>query len=128
MTYLELIANIKSELKASANCARRERRYGAIQKLPEIYRAEALRKLDLDLPYVPGVYFDSQDWRAKHLAYCLFRGKTLEQIEPKRNPNLEYYHKQADHYAAKLLKEWKEEAAEDIAAYLARKAAREVAK
>lgn len=122
-TYKELIATIKEELKASAAVAKWERRYDAIRKLQEDHSVAAKEKLFQTRPTGD---FNSQDWRAKHIAYCIFRGKTLEQIEPKRNPNLEYYHKQADHYASKFLKEWKELAAEDIAAYEARKAAREI--
>jgi len=38
--------------------------------------------------YVPGLSSAQSDFRAKHIARCMLRGRTLEQIEPKlRNPN-----------------------------------------
>jgi hypothetical protein len=37
------------------------------------------------------LYFE---YRSKHIAYCMLRGKTLEQIEPKlRDPNLDIHAK-----------------------------------
>lgn len=48
-----------------------------------------------------------QEFRAKHIAYCLLRGRTIEQIEPKlRDPN-SYIHtkvrKEADKIVASVL-------------------------
>jgi hypothetical protein len=38
--------------------------------------------------YVPGLYDAQQLFRSGHIAYCMLRGRTLEQIEPKlRDPN-----------------------------------------
>lgn len=38
--------------------------------------------------YVSGLESTQFDFRAKHIAYCMLRGRTLEQIEPKlREPN-----------------------------------------
>lgn len=38
--------------------------------------------------YVPGLAADQHEFRYKHIAYCLLRGRTLEQIENKvRDPN-----------------------------------------
>lgn len=38
--------------------------------------------------YVPGLENAQFQFRAGHIAYCMLRGRTLEQIEPKlRDPN-----------------------------------------
>ncbi len=38
--------------------------------------------------YVPGLSSAQEQFRIKHIARCLLRGRTLEQIEPKlRDPN-----------------------------------------
>lgn len=38
--------------------------------------------------YVPGLSSAQFNFRVKHIAYCMLRGRTLEQIEPKlREPN-----------------------------------------
>lgn len=38
--------------------------------------------------YVRGLSSAQEDFRAKHIARCMLRGRTLEQIEPKlRDPN-----------------------------------------
>jgi hypothetical protein len=38
--------------------------------------------------YVPGLAATQHEFRYKHIAYCLLRGRTLEQIENKvRDPN-----------------------------------------
>ena len=43
----------------------------------------ALRKTRKSVPYgyVAGLQNKSYDYRHHHIAYCLFRGRTLEQIE-----------------------------------------------
>lgn len=33
--------------------------------------------------YVPGLDSERRSYRLRHIAYCLARGRTLEQIEPK---------------------------------------------
>lgn len=58
---------------------------------------------------VPGLGTAQSDFRIKHIAYCLLRGRTMEQIEPKlRDPNC-YEHtwvrKQAAALVAKTLEE-----------------------
>ena len=112
-TYKEIVAAIKAELKAEV----------ALLRAHEA----AWRKKTLDPTFqVPQdlifCKFQPMRWRAKHLAYCLFRGKTLEQIEPRRREDRVTGHKQADYWAKLHLVNWNEEAAEDIAAYQARKA------
>jgi len=65
--------------------------------------------------------------RGRHIAYCLFRGKTIEQIEPHRKEWNQDQHKRADYYSRRFLTEWRTAAAEDIAAYEAKKAERKAA-
>jgi hypothetical protein len=117
-TYKELIETIKAELKHEVACKQWERRYNATFKpsIPQEQKEEFRTKL---LAIKPENFYscDDQNWRAKHIAYCLLRGRTLEQIEPNRNPSRSYFHKQADHYSQRQLAEWKEMIAEDIAAW-----------
>lgn len=48
-------------------------------------------------------YSESQQYRIKHIAYCLLRGRTLEQIEPKlRDPN-GYQHAWVRKQASKIV-------------------------
>jgi hypothetical protein len=45
-----------------------------------------------------------EEFRAKHIAYCLLRGRTMEQIEPKlRDPNY-YIHKRVRDHAVSIVK------------------------
>jgi hypothetical protein len=120
-SYKELISTIKAELKHEVACKQWDRRYDAIYKMPEEQREAIRAKLDACKPENFYICY-SQTWRAKHIAYCMLRGRTIEQIEPGRNPNRASDHKQADYYAARYLKDWREEAAEDIAAWEAKKA------
>lgn len=59
--------------------------------------------------YVPGLGSAQFDFRVKHIAYCLLRGRTMEQIEPKlrepNNWNNSYVRKQAAALVAKTLEE-----------------------
>lgn len=53
--------------------------------------------------YVPGLGGAQWDFRTKHIAYCLLRGRTIEQIEPKvRNPG-SYEHKAVMKQAAAIV-------------------------
>lgn len=55
--------------------------------------------------YVPGLSSAQDQFRIKHIARCLLRGRTLEQIEPKlRDPN-SYYHVYIRKQAAKIVAE-----------------------
>ncbi len=53
-----------------------------------------------------------EEYRAKHIAYCLLRGRTMEQIEPKlRDPN-SFLHARIRKEAAKIVAKVLEEANE----------------
>jgi hypothetical protein len=55
--------------------------------------------------YVPGLSYAQEQFRIKHIARCLLRGRTLEQIEPKlRDPN-RYHHTYVRKQAAKIVAE-----------------------
>lgn len=55
--------------------------------------------------YVPGLSSAQDQFRIKHIARCMLRGRTLEQIEPKlRDPN-SYHHAYIRKQAAKLVTE-----------------------
>lgn len=55
--------------------------------------------------YVPGLGHAQNEFRIKHIARCMLRGRTLEQIEPKlRDPN-DYNHTYVRKQAAKLVSE-----------------------
>lgn len=55
--------------------------------------------------YVPGLAQSQYTFRATHIAYCMLRGRTLEQIEPKlRNPN-DPNHKWVREKAASIVSE-----------------------
>lgn len=123
-TYKELISTIKAELKAGIETCRWEKKdnqlYRLMTKDPEKYKAafDAHRALPFN-----GTHFNSASWRAKHIAYCLFRGRTIDQIE---RPNSEGQ-REALYRANILLTQWKAECAEDIAAWEAKQAARKEA-
>lgn len=59
--------------------------------------------------YVPGLSTAQEQFRIKHIARCLLRGRTIEQIEPKlREPNSylnKYVRKQAAAIVASVLEE-----------------------
>ena len=125
-TYKNKIAILKAELKAGAAMTRWERRYDSIfresfrkKMFPEDHQ-ELANKMLAEKPEVTGPQGDS--WRIQHIAYCLFRGRTIEQIEPhnKWPEDAKWHHKRAQ----MLVEEWKQECAEDIAAWEARKAAK----
>lgn len=53
--------------------------------------------------YVPGLSYAQEQFRIKHIARCLLRGRTLEQIEPKlRDPN-SYHHAYTRKQAVKIV-------------------------
>jgi hypothetical protein len=53
--------------------------------------------------YVPGLEDAQFKFRANHIAYCMLRGRTLEQIEPKlRDPN-SYVHTRVRKEAARIV-------------------------
>ena len=75
------------------------------QELKDI--ADDIRKLKSERKqrsngFVPGLWSDQQDFRIKHIAYCLLRGTPYEKIESKhRDPNdytHKYVKKKADEY------------------------------
>lgn len=53
----------------------------------EIRKLKSLRKVNSN-GYVPKLLNTQESFRSKHIAYCMLRGRILEQIEPKlRYPN-----------------------------------------
>lgn len=90
------IANLKKECKSLAE---------------EIRNLKSKRKEYRG--YVPGLGSAQSNFRIKHIAYCLLRGRTLEQIENKlRDPNC-YEHKWVRDQAAKLVEKCKQEASNE---------------
>ena len=86
MNFKELHSKLKNELKTIA---------------VEIRELKSKRKGSPN-GVVPGLGSEQQDFRIKHIAYCMFRGKSYEQIENKhRDPN-DFNHKwckkKADEY------------------------------
>ena len=72
MTFKELIKKLKDENKAIA---------------AEIKELKSKRK-SFDNGYVPSLSGEQQEYRIKHIAYCLLRGTPFESIEPKwREPD-----------------------------------------
>lgn len=56
--------------------------------------------------YVPGLETAQYNFRSKHIAYCLLRGRTLEQIEPKvRGSVNDYHHYRVRKEAARIVAE-----------------------
>ena len=59
--------------------------------------------------FVPGLGSSQIEFRYKHIAYCMLRGRSLEQIENKlRDPNLPehaYVRKEAAKIVSQVLKE-----------------------
>lgn len=56
--------------------------------------------------YVPGLENAQFQYRSKHIAYCLLRGRTLEQIEPKvRGSVNDYHHWRVRKEAARIVAE-----------------------
>ncbi len=86
MNYKELKLKLKSELKTIAvdvrglKNKRKEHKYGL----------------------VPGLSAEQQDFRIKHIAYCMMRGTPYEKIESKHRDLNDYSHKwykkKADEY------------------------------
>ena len=37
--------------------------------------------------YVPHLWYDTWTYRHRHIAYCIMRGKTIEEIEPNTRPD-----------------------------------------
>ena len=116
-TYKELISVIKGEIKDEVNRVLWERKYIQASKSQNEKLLEEL------LACQPGTPCSSRKRRILHLAYGMLRGKALEQIEPKRykDRGCEYVDRQVSY----LLRTWRESIAEDIAAYEARKSAKE---
>ena len=101
-TYKELLSTIKAELKADTAAW------------------VALKHEERQSP----ACWTLINLRAKHMAYGLFRGRTPEQIEPNRRDKISWINDSIDRNAKALLASWKLEAAEDIAAFEARRAAK----
>jgi len=106
-TYVEIIARTKSELMTE------------LAELKQWRKERVAAGLKPSKACSP---FDSLRWRKLHIAYCLFKGRSLNEIEPNRRPDNKYWHNWVDTQAAKLVEAWKLEAAEDIKAYEDRKA------
>lgn len=91
MQFKELKTKLKSELKESAT---------------EIRSLKNKRKEHAN-GYVPGLGSEQQDFRVKHIAYCMLRGTDYEKIESKhRDPN-DYTHKWVKKKADELVDGYK---------------------
>lgn len=53
--------------------------------------------------YVPGLYSSQEEARTKHIAYCLLRGRKLEEIENKLRDPKDYTHARVRKAAAKIV-------------------------
>lgn len=49
----------------------------------EVKKAQRDRRFGRSDPDPWSLYTKSQKWRHRHIAYCMLRGKTYEEIEPK---------------------------------------------
>jgi hypothetical protein len=59
-----------------------------LKVLAQEIRTQKSTRKEHQFGYVPGLASNQHDFRCKHIAYCLLRGRTLEQIENKvRDPN-----------------------------------------
>lgn len=64
--------------------------------------------------YVPNLGKAQMEYRIGHIAYCLIRGRTTEQIEPKwKDPN-DHYHKYCWEKAHQIVDRAREEIADEI--------------
>jgi hypothetical protein len=119
-TYKEIVAETKALLKFQVYCLRESNRIWNLEfkGLPETrtWAEAAIRrnawKHRMEALIEGFEPFDSINWRALHIAYCLFRGKSIEQIEPNRKLNA--VQSRVDRAARIYLDRWKTEAAEDI--------------
>ena len=75
----------------------------------EYYNHEALCKQEQE-DYISA---SSQCRREYHLAYCLFKGRTIEQIEPNRRSDRAYEHKMVDYGAKCWLDTWNSQITEE---------------
>lgn len=74
--------------------------YKVLSKIPEFTQEQ--KEVWINYSNLSTARFE---YRSKHIAYCLLRGRTLEQIEPKlRNPN-DYHHRGVRERAAKIVSE-----------------------
>ena len=55
--------------------------------------------------YVPGLEAAQYKFRSTHIAYCMLRGRTLEQIEPKIRDPHSYIHARVRKEAARIVAE-----------------------
>ena len=71
----------------------------------EIRELKSTRKQWKD-GYVPGLWSKQRDYRIKHIAMSMFRGKTIEEIEPTARyeyPSKAYWVNEANAYLEKLV-------------------------
>lgn len=67
------------------------------------YKSQRKDKSVTKTGYIPALETAQFNFRAKHIARCMLRGKTLEQIEPKlRNPN-DWTHSRVRQEAARIV-------------------------
>lgn len=72
------------------------------QLAKEIRTLKSTRK-SFSTGYVPGLSYAQYSFRAQHIAYCLLRGRTLEQIEPKLRDPSSSSHTSARREAARIV-------------------------
>ena len=53
--------------------------------------------------YVPGLLKAQNSYRATHIAYCMLRGKTIEQIEPKLRDTKDWTHTLVREHANRIV-------------------------
>jgi len=84
MTYKKLKRILKEELKA----------------LSKDIRLKKSERKSREHGWVPGLFTSREQFRIKHIAYCLLRGTPYEKIESKHRENLsaKFCKKQADKF------------------------------
>ena len=113
------LAKLKAELKVLANTLKivkfntRQDQSSFDKKYPLKHDWEQYKILSKNQEFIntrkecwnnaSNLYKAYYEYRSKHIAYCMLRGRTLEQIEPKlRDPN-SYIHVQIRTEAAKIV-------------------------
>ena len=70
----------------------------------EIRTLKSKRK-ESQFGYVPGLDLSRRSFRVKHLAYCMLRGRKLEEIEPKLRDGMNYINQTVRQDAARIVSE-----------------------
>lgn len=84
-----------------------------LKQLAKTIKDLKLTRKDVPNGYVSGLEGLSHNFRIKHIAYCLLRGRTIDQIENKMSEHNEYWGKRAHKQAFKLVEQIKSEVANE---------------